>query len=173
MSEKNQNCNGCDNELYKELDEFIGTLEIEKKDEHQKKGLLIQILHKAQDIFGFLPDTVQTYIANKLDISPAKVFGVVTFYSYFTMVPKGKHVINVCMGTACYVRGAEKIIEELKKEIGIEPGQTSDDGMWTLTSLRCVGACGLAPVMMIDDEVYGKVTPDQVKGLIEQVKAAE
>ena len=173
MSEKNQPCNNCDNELYKELDEFISTLDIEKKDENQRKGLLIQILHKAQDIFGFLPDTVQTYIANKLGISPAKVFGVVTFYSYFTMVPKGKHVINVCMGTACYVRGAEKIIEALKKEIGIEPGQTSDDGMWTLTSLRCVGACGLAPVMMIDDEVYGKVTPDQVKSLIEQVKAAE
>lgn len=169
MSDKNQTCS--DNELYKELDEFIGTLEIEKKDENQRKGLLIQILHRAQDIFGYLPDTVQIYIANKLGISPAKVFGVVTFYSYFTMVPKGKHVINVCMGTACYVRGAEKLIEELKKIIGIEPGQTTEDGMFTLTSLRCVGACGLAPVMMIDDEVYGKVTPDQVKGLIDKTLA--
>jgi NADH-quinone oxidoreductase subunit E/NADP-reducing hydrogenase subunit HndA len=131
-----------------------------------KAGELINVLHKTQEAFGYLPAEVQHVIAKELNISEAKVYGVVTFYSFFTMLPKGKHKISVCMGTACYVRGAEKLVDELKKELKIEVGSTTPDGLFSLDCLRCVGACGLAPVMLIGDKTYGRLEPKEIKGIL-------
>jgi NADH-quinone oxidoreductase subunit E/NADP-reducing hydrogenase subunit HndA len=130
-------------------------------------GDLIKILHSAQTHFGYLPESVQREIAKKLKISVAKVYGVVTFYSFFTMTPKGRHAISVCMGTACYVRGAEKVLDELKKQLNIKVGGVTEDGKFSLDSLRCVGACGLAPVLLIGEKVYGRVEPGQIKEILE------
>ncbi len=128
---------------------------------------LINILHKTQSEFGFLPEAVQREIANLLKISVAKVYGVVTFYSFFTMTPKGRHPISVCMGTACYVRGAEKIVDELKDQLKIKVGGVTEDGKFSLDCLRCVGACGLAPVVLIGEKVYGRVEAHQVREILE------
>lgn len=131
-------------------------------------GELINILHKAQEIFGYLPAEVQEVIAKELNIGAATVYGVVSFYSFFTMKPKGEHPISVCMGTACYVRGAEKVLDELKKIIKVEVGETTPDGKYSLACLRCVGACGLAPVVLIGDKVFGRVAPDQVNEILSE-----
>jgi len=133
-------------------------------------GELINILHKTQETFGYLPAEVQQVIARELNISEAKVYGVVSFYAFFTMKPKGKHKISVCMGTACYVRGAEKVVDELKDELSIEVGEVTPDGKFSLDCLRCVGACGLAPVMLIGEKVYGRIDPKEVKGILESYK---
>jgi NADH-quinone oxidoreductase subunit E/NADP-reducing hydrogenase subunit HndA len=130
-------------------------------------GELINVLHKTQAAFGYLPAEVQQMIARELCISEAKVYGVVTFYAFFTMKPKGKHKISVCMGTACYVRGAEKVVDELKEELNIEVGEVTPDGKFSVDCLRCVGACGLAPVMLIGEKVYGRIDPKAVKGILE------
>ena len=132
-----------------------------------QSGELINVLHKTQEAFGYLPAEVQQVIAGELNVSEAKVYGVVTFYAFFTMKPKGLHKISVCMGTACYVRGAEKVVDELKKELKIKVGDVTPDGIFSLDCLRCVGACGLAPVMMIGDKVYGHVEPKEIKGILE------
>ena len=129
---------------------------------------LINILHRTQEHFGYLPAEVQEAIADKLNISTAQVYGVVTFYSFFTMTPKGKHPISICMGTACYVRGAERILDEFKKELGLQVGQTTPDGKFSLSSLRCVGACGLAPVVIVGNKTYGRVAPDDVKAILKE-----
>ncbi|MCX7950503.1 MAG: NAD(P)H-dependent oxidoreductase subunit E [Clostridiales bacterium] len=147
----------------KQLEEYIDSIE-------QKEGALIGILYKAQEIFGYLPKDVQLFVARKLGIPAAKVFGVTTFYSYFTMEPRGKHVINVCMGTACFVKGADKVLEEIRKELGITEGNMSADGMFTVDSLRCVGACGLAPVVMVDGKVYGRVKVEDVKSILDEYR---
>ncbi|MBO4744168.1 MAG: NAD(P)H-dependent oxidoreductase subunit E [Bacteroidales bacterium] len=131
-----------------------------------KPGEVINVLHAAQGIFGYLPAEVQEIIAANLHIPVAKVYGIVSFYSFFTMKPKGKHPISVCLGTACYVRGSEKILEELKKQLNIEVGGTTADGKFSLSCLRCVGACGLAPVMIIGDQTYGRVSPGMVKDIL-------
>ena len=133
-------------------------------------GELINVLHETQMTFGYLPAEVQEVVANRLNISVAHVYGVVTFYSFFTMVPKGEHPISICMGTACYVRGAEKILEECKNELNIKVGETTADGKFSLNCLRCVGACGLAPVAMIGDKVYGRIAPDGVKAILDEYK---
>ncbi len=129
---------------------------------------LITILHKVQGVFGYLPPEVQKVIARRLHIPVSKVYGVVTFYSFFTMIPKGKYPISICMGTACYVRGAEKVLDEFQHQLKIGVGETTRDGLFSLNSLRCVGACGLAPVAMIGDKVYGRVTPEKVKDILEE-----
>ncbi|MGB8491939.1 MAG: NADH-quinone oxidoreductase subunit NuoE [Bacteroidales bacterium] len=129
---------------------------------------LINVLHKCQQHFGYLPAEVQEVISNELSVPVARVYGVVTFYSFFTMTPKGKHPISICMGTACYVRGAEKVLEEFKKELNLQVGQTSTDGKFSLSSLRCVGACGLAPVVLVGDKTYGRVAPDDVKNILKE-----
>ncbi len=131
-------------------------------------GELINVLHKSQQYFGYLPAEVQEVIAKCLKISIAKVYGVVTFYSFFTMKPKGQHPISICMGTACYVRGGENVLEEFKRSLKIKVGETTPDGKFSLSCLRCVGACGLAPVVMIGDKVYGRVSPDGVKDIIKE-----
>ena len=155
----------CDNKLkqecFRKLEEFIDSLP-------EKEGALISVLHKAQEIFGYLPQEVQTFVAERLDVSLAKVYGVVSFYSFFTMTPKGKYPISVCMGTACYVRGAEKVLKEFQAELGIGPGETTKDGIFSLDALRCVGACGLAPVVLIGEDVYGKDEAKDVKTLIKK-----
>ncbi|HBA05247.1 MAG TPA: NAD(P)H-dependent oxidoreductase subunit E [Clostridium sp.] len=145
--------------MFKELEDFINSLPV-------KDGALIEVLHKAQHIFGYLPKEVQTFVADKLNLPISKVYGVVTFYSFFTTEPRGKNVINVCMGTACFVRGAGDVLKEFEKELDIKSGQTTEDMKFTLGSLRCVGACGLAPVLTVNDKVYGHCTPDQVKSIL-------
>lgn len=133
-------------------------------------GELINILHKAQETFGYLPESVQRVIAPELKISVARVYGVITFYSFFTMKPKGKYPISVCLGTACYVRGAEKVVDEFKKELKIKVGEVTADGKFSLDCLRCVGACGLAPVLLIGNKVHGRVEPEHVKDILAQYK---
>jgi len=129
---------------------------------------LINVLQKTQEHFGYLPAEVQEAIATKMNIPTAQVYGVVTFYSFFTMTPRGKHPISICMGTACYVRGAEKVLDEFKKELAIQVGQTTADGKFSLSSLRCVGACGLAPVVLVGEKTYGRVAPDDVINIIKE-----
>ena len=157
----------CSNKLkesgFRELETFINSLDT-------KKGSLISVLHKAQGIFGYLPREVQEFVADKLNESLANVYGVVSFYSYFTMVPKGEHPVAVCMGTACYVRGADKVLDEFQKQLGIKSGETSLDGKFSIDALRCVGACGIAPVVLVGEKVYKKVEPKEVKGIIEEYK---
>jgi len=131
-----------------------------------EKGELINVLHKVQNAFGYLPAEVQEVVSRELNVPLATVYGVVTFYSFFTMIPKGEHPVSICLGTACYVRGAEKVLDEFKKQLNIPVGGTTPDGKFSLSCLRCVGACGLAPVVMIGDKVYGRVAPDGVKDII-------
>ncbi|MBO6223257.1 MAG: NAD(P)H-dependent oxidoreductase subunit E [Bacteroidales bacterium] len=133
-----------------------------------KPGELINILHEAQHTVGYLPIEVQAVIARKLNIPVSRVYGVVTFYAFFTMTPKGKHPISICLGTACYVRGSEKILEEFKRTLGIDVGETTADGKFSLDCLRCVGACGLAPVAMVGEKVYGHLNPADIKKIIQE-----
>ena len=134
------------------------------------EGELINILHKTQQTFGYLPAEVQEVIAEKIEIPAAKVYGVVTFYSFFTMIPKGEHPVSICTGTACYVRGAEKVLDEFKKQLDIQVGDTTLDGKFSLSCLRCVGACGLAPVVLIGDKTFGRVAPDDVADILAQYR---
>lgn len=131
-------------------------------------GELINVLHKVQSTFGYLPAEVQEVVAQELHVSVAKVYGVVTFYSFFTMLPKGKYPVSICTGTACYVRGAETVLQEFKKELKIEVGETTTDGKFSISCLRCVGACGLAPVVMVGNKTYGRVSPEMVKDIIKE-----
>ncbi|MCH3924498.1 MAG: NADH-quinone oxidoreductase subunit NuoE [Bacteroidales bacterium] len=135
-----------------------------------KPGEAINILHQVQNTFGYLPAEVQELIAEEIHVSAAQIYGIVTFYSFFTMIPKGEHPISVCLGTACYVRGSEKILDEFKRQLGIGIGQTTPDGKFSLNCLRCVGACGLAPVALVGDKVYGRLTVDKVKDIISEYK---
>ncbi|MBK7029694.1 MAG: NAD(P)H-dependent oxidoreductase subunit E [Bacteroidales bacterium] len=130
------------------------------------KGELINVLHKAQHLFGYLPAEVQEVIAKHLNTSVAHVYGVVTFYSFFTMLPRGENPISICMGTACYVRGAEKVLDEFKRLLSVKVGETTPDGKFSLSCLRCVGACGLAPVVMVGEKVFGRVAPEGVKDIL-------
>jgi NADP-reducing hydrogenase subunit HndA len=129
---------------------------------------LINVLHKCQEHFGYLPAEIQEVVSDELVVPVAKIYGVVTFYSFFTMTPKGKYPVSICMGTACYVRGAEKVLDEFKKELGLQVGETTKDGKFSLSSLRCVGACGLAPVVLVGDKTYGRVAPDDVKNILKE-----
>ncbi|MFI3297068.1 MAG: NADH-quinone oxidoreductase subunit NuoE [bacterium] len=133
---------------------------------NNNSGELITILHEIQGKFGYLPQEVQEAVADALSIPVARVYGVVTFYSYFTMEPKGKYPISICMGTACYVRGAERIQEEFERQLNIKVGETTEDGLFSIDCLRCVGACGLAPVVTIGDKVYGRLTADKVHEIL-------
>jgi len=131
-----------------------------------KEGSLIQVLHLAQGIFGFLPLELQKFIASGLGIPLAEVSGVVSFYSFFSTVPRGKHTIRVCLGTACYVRGGKRVVEELQKKLGIDLNETTEDGRFTLEVARCIGACGLAPAMMIDDTVFKQVNVNKLDSIL-------
>ena len=159
-------------EKYQELNKYVDSI---LKDEKQNdaRSKLIQVLHHAQGIFGYLPEEVQEWIAGKLSVSPAEVFGVVSFYSYFTMKPRGKYKISVCTGTACYVKGAPSLLETLENELGIKVGETSSDMRFSLDILRCIGACGIAPVMLVNDKAYGNLTPDKAKSIIKKYSGEE
>ncbi len=133
-----------------------------------KPGNLINVLHKTQEHFGYLPAEIQEVVAKNQNVSVAKVYGVVTFYSFFTMLPKGRFPISICTGTACYVRGAENVLQEFKRQLNLEVGQTAEDGKFSLSCLRCVGACGLAPVVMVGDKTYGRVSPEKVKDILKE-----
>ncbi len=156
-----------DKELLKQLDAFIDSLEGDKQ-EH-----LIHVLHKAQDLFSYLPQNLQLYIARKLDLSGARVNGVVTFYSYFNEKPVGKYIISVCMGTACFVKGADKVLERVLELTGTNKNEMSSDGLFTVKDVRCIGACGLAPVMTVNDKVYGKVKPKDVDDIIRHYRSIQ
>ncbi len=137
-----------------------------------KQGMLIRILQQAQEIFGYLPIELQTYVSQKLDIPISTINSVVSFYSLFSQEPRGKNVISVCLGTACYVKGAQDVLNAVMEELQIKEDETSMDGLFTLRSTRCIGACVLAPVMMINDEVYGKVTAEDVPAILHRYKKA-
>ena len=135
-----------------------------------KPGALIPVLQKAQELFGHLPFEVQKVVSDGLRIPLPEVYGVVTFYSQFTMEKKGQHQISVCLGTACYIRGAKDILEEIQKQLGIDVGQTTADGLFTIDATRCIGACGLAPVITIGKDVYGRLETHQIKGILEKYR---
>jgi NADP-reducing hydrogenase subunit HndA len=132
------------------------------------RGALIPVLHEAQEVYGYLPMSVQKKIAEGLDVPLASVYGVVTFYTQFSLNPKGKYKINVCLGTACYVKGSGDILNKISEVLKIKSGECTKDMMFSLDACRCVGACGLAPVMMINDDVYGRLTADDVPGIIQK-----
>jgi len=131
-----------------------------------KDGSLIQVLHLAQQIYGCLPLEVQTFISKEMGIPLSEISGVVSFYSFFSTVPRGEHTIRVCLGTACYVRGGKRVLEGLRERLGVELGGTTQDGKFTLEVARCIGACGLAPAMMIDDEVYKQVNVNKLESIL-------
>lgn len=136
-------------------------------------GSLITILQHAQDIYGYLPTDVLYHIAERIGSTPAKVMGVATFYSQFRLQPVGKYIIMLCQGTACHVNGSEKIEKAIKEEIGISDGETTADGLFTLKNVACLGCCSLSPVMMINDETYGRLTPEKTKEILRNLKAKE
>lgn len=138
-----------------------------------KGGALMPVMQEAQEIYGYLPIEVQQMISEGMDIPMSEIYGVATFYSQFNLQPKGKYKIGVCMGTACYVKGAADVFDKLKEVLGVENGGCTPDGLFSLDATRCLGCCGLAPVLMVGDDVYGRLTPDDVQGIVEKYRAME
>lgn len=138
-----------------------------------KPGAAMPVLQAAQEIFGYLPEEVQIMVAEGLDIPLSEIYGVASFYSFFSLNPKGKYQISVCLGTACYVKGAAGVLDAVEKKLNIAPGGITPDGLFSLDACRCIGACGLAPVMMINEDVYGRLTPDQVGPILDKYLAKE
>ena len=171
-------CCGCKKELSLleqfpekkgELQAYLDTLPL-GADIEKNRGYLIQSLHKAQHIFGYLPEEIQAFVADKLGLHLSAVYGVISFYSFFTDKPVGKYKVNVCTGTACFVKGADRILGEFQRFLGLEEGETSEDLKFSLGGLRCVGACSLAPVVMVNEKVYGNVTPEMVPEILAECK---
>ena len=160
---KAQQAEAEEQELYAKLDEIIDAY----KDE---RGSLIQVLHQAQELFGWLPEKVQVKVAEGLGVPLSEVHGVVTFYSFFNTVPRGEHTIRVCLGTACYVRGGKQILEQLQKELEIEVAGTTEDRKFSLEINRCVGACGLAPVVTVGADIYRRVKLDKIPSIVAKYK---
>ncbi len=155
--------NGFDEAAKKKVIEFVEAYK-------GTKGALIPVLHEVQDYFGCVPYEAQTLIAEGLDIPVTEVYGVVTFYSRFTLKPTGKYKVSICLGTACYVKGSSLVLNKVEEVLGVKAGESSDDGIYSVEATRCVGACGLAPVMTVNDDVYGKVTPDEVEAILAMYK---
>lgn len=149
---------------FSELDDYIKGV---FKPEHPQAAL-INIMHFAQERYGYLSKEVMDHISDMTEVPTAEIYGVATFYSYFRLQPQGKHRISVCMGTACYIRGAAAVLEKIQDELGIKTGETTEDMLFTLDETRCIGACGLAPVLMVDNKVYGRVEPHQVKAILDE-----
>jgi NADH-quinone oxidoreductase E subunit len=168
MSNKVGNCQCCCSEEtdQQKLDMIAEIIEKYKN----REGSLIQVLHMAQNIYGYLPLEIQRFIAESMNMPLSEVSGVVTFYSFFSTQPRGKHIIRVCLGTACYVRGGKKIIDRLEQILDIEIGGTTKDRLFTFEVARCIGACGLAPAMMIDDVVYKQVNPDKLDSILNKYR---
>ncbi len=160
---QNECCCGCADENSKKLAEIITKYK-------ETRGALIPVLHEAQEVYGYLPEAVLKKISDGLNVPLAEIYGVVTFYTQFSLNPKGRFKINICMGTACYVKGSGDILEKFKEKLGIDVGQCTEDGKFSLDACRCIGACGLAPVIMINDDVHGRLVPDDVDGILEQYK---
>ncbi|SKA94473.1 NAD(P)-dependent iron-only hydrogenase diaphorase component iron-sulfur protein [Caloramator quimbayensis] len=156
----NCGCNEKDDRLEKAL-EIINSYK-------DVKGGLMPVLQQIQNIYGYLPEDVLKKVSDELNIPMSEIYGVATFYSFFSLKPKGEHIIRVCLGTACYVKGAQQIIDKISEELNVEVNDTTKDGKFTLEATRCLGACGLAPVMMIDSKVYGRLTPDDVPGILKE-----
>lgn len=160
----------------KETIAFKGTKEQEERlmaviESHKgQEGAVIPVLHEAQGIYGYLPIEVQEMIAEGLDVPLAEIYGIVTFYSQFSINPKGKYQIGVCLGTACYVKGSGDILDKCKEILGIEVGECTPDGLFSIDATRCIGACGLAPVLTVNDDVYGRLVVDDVEGIIAKYK---
>ncbi len=173
MSDQCSCCSGCGamppelKRKFDELDRYIAELHPDDNPD-RSRGFLIQILHRAQGLFGYLPEDVQKFVASRLKLSPAEVYGVISFYSYFTDKPVGRYKINVCTGTACFVKGASKVLDEFKRRLNIREGETTEDGKFFLGALRCVGACSLAPVVMVNDKVYGNMTAEKVADILKE-----
>jgi len=162
MKETIIDTSNLDQEQLKALDNYIGTLDLKRRQE-----ALIPTLYEAQKLFGHLPQNLQWHIAQKLDLPSAHVNGVVTFYSFFNEEPTGKFVVSVCMGTACYVKGADKVLDRIRTLTGCGSGDTiSEDGLFSVKDVRCIGACGLAPVLTVNEAVHGNVKPDDVDAII-------
>lgn len=164
MGANNNCCCGCavderDQKLQQIIDKYKST-----------KGALIPVLHEAQEVYGYLPLEVQKKVSEGLNIPLSEIYGVVTFYTQFSLEPKGEYKVQVCMGTACYVKGAGAILDKFKEKLGIDVGGCTEDGKFSLEACRCIGACGLAPVIMINDDVYGRLTPDEIEGIIDNYK---
>lgn len=140
------------------------------KDYNKKESNLIQILHLAQAIFGHIPSDVQHFIADQMELSISKVNSVLTFYSFFSTQPKGKYTVSICLGTACYVRGGKEVLSKLKSVLGIDVGATTEDKIFSLTVMRCIGACGLAPAMTINNKVYKQVNPNKIQRILGMLK---
>jgi NADH:ubiquinone oxidoreductase subunit E len=160
------NCGIAESERFQELDEFISA----NHDPVDAQGSLIAVLQRAQELFGYLPQSVMAHVAQELQVPEVYIYGVATFYSYFTLVPRGKHPVWVCMGTPCYVKGASAIFEALKDRLRIQPGETTDDGLFSLVETKCVGACALAPLIMVGEDVYGHVTIEQIPEILEKYR---
>ena len=156
-----QNC--VEKRLTKEMEEILN--------KHPKqKDSLIAILNEVQEKYGYIPKQCQMEISKYLEMPMAEIYGVITFYSRFTLKPKGKYNVAVCLGTACFVKGSEKLLDTAKETLKIKEGETTEDGKFSLEATRCIGACGLAPVFTVNDEVYGKATPDMMKKVIEEYR---
>jgi NADH-quinone oxidoreductase subunit E/NADP-reducing hydrogenase subunit HndA len=151
------------------LAELKATMDVLKKEPHCESQL-IAILHKMQQLYGYLDQKIIDEVAVIMNIPTAHIWGVATFYHLFNLSPQGKHIIFVCLGTACYVKGAPKILETIKKELNVGIGETTEDRLFTLQEARCLGACGLAPVIMIDDKIYGALTPKKVVGILQEIR---
>ncbi len=156
-------CCGCADQNRLKLTEIIAKYK-------DTRGALIPVLHETQEVYGYLPEDVLKKISDGLNVSLAEIYGVVTFYTQFSLNPKGRFKINVCMGTACYVKGSGDILDKFKEKLGIDVGQCTEDGKFSLDACRCIGACGLAPVIMINDDVHGRLVADDVDGILEQYK---
>ena len=161
-----QQCMGCADaqEKAKKLDAIVEKYK-------DTRGALIQVLHEVQEVYGYLPLEVQRAVSEKMNIPLAEIYGVVSFYTQFSIYPKGKYQINVCMGTACYVKGANEILDKFRTRLSIDVGECTEDGMFSLEACRCIGACGLAPVVTINEDVYGKLSADDVDGIIDKYEA--
>ncbi len=155
------NCSSCVDQNEIKLQEIISKYK-------DTRGALIPVLHDAQILYGYLPMPVQKKISEGLNIPLAEVYGVVTFYTQFSLKPKGQYRVSICLGTACYVKGAGEILDKFKEKLGINVGDCTEDGKFSLDACRCVGACGLAPVVMVNDDVYGRLSPDDVDGILEK-----
>ncbi len=156
-------------EWWRQLDQYIA--EQKERNAAHVQSALIPVLHHVQDTFGYVPAKAINHVAQQLGVPTAYVTGVASFYSYFSLTPKGVYTINVCLGTACYVRGSQAVLDELCRQLDCKPGETTADGLFTVKEARCLGACGQAPVMMVNDVVYAKVTPEQIPGILAHLTA--
>ena len=154
-----EGCNGC------KIDEKLEKIAKKYKN---VQGAIISALHEVQHTYGYISSTAQKYLSKELNVPMSEIYGIITFYSRFSLVPKGKYNIQVCMGTACYVKGSEKVLNRFKEKLGIKEGETTSDGKFSIESVRCIGACGLAPAIVINEEVYGKMDEKKVDELIEK-----